>query len=50
MRESGKSEESEKVRQRVIDELSAVIGEAHPNVTALRQWRLQNRDLEPQVI
>jgi len=50
MRENGKSEESEKIRQRVIDELGDVIGEAHPNVTALRQWRLQNRDLEPQVI
>jgi hypothetical protein len=25
-----------------------VVGEGHPNVTSLQQWRRMNRDLEPQ--
>jgi hypothetical protein len=46
----GRSEEAEQVRQRATDGLSATLGESHPNVAALWQWRLQNRDLEPQPI
>jgi hypothetical protein len=46
----GRAEEAESLRQRVIDEMSLVLGEEHPNVIALRHWRLQNRDLEPQPI
>ncbi len=50
IRESGRTEEAEALRQRVTDEMSHVLGEDHPNVSALRNWRLQNRDLEPQPI
>ena len=33
---------------RVISGLSQVLGTDHPCVTALRNWKLQNRDLEAQ--
>jgi hypothetical protein len=32
----------------VITEMREVLGEEHPNIMALRQWRVQNRDLEVQ--
>jgi hypothetical protein len=32
----------------VIAGLGQVLGADHPNVMALRNWRLQNRDLEAQ--
>jgi hypothetical protein len=50
IRESGRTEEAESLRQKVIGEMSLVLGEEHPNVIALRHWRLQNRDLEPQPV
>lgn len=48
MHASGRSADATRVQKRVLANLSGVLGENHPNVTALRQWRRQNRDLEPQ--
>lgn len=45
---AGRKEEATRVQQRVLADLSSVLGESHPNVAALRQWRRQNRDVEPQ--
>jgi hypothetical protein len=50
IREVGRVAEAEALRQRVTDEMSLVLGEEHPNVLDMRNWRLQNRDLEPQPI
>jgi MinD-like ATPase involved in chromosome partitioning or flagellar assembly len=47
---SGRADEATRVQQRVLTSLAMVVGENHPNVAVLRQWRLQNRDLEPQPI
>jgi Tetratricopeptide repeat len=48
LRAQGRSEEAEALRDRVIRGLRQVLGIEHPNVLALRDWRLQNRDLEAQ--
>ena len=48
LRAQGRSEEAETLRDRVIRGLRQVLGIEHPNVLALRDWRLQNRDLEAQ--
>jgi hypothetical protein len=48
IRESGRSDEAESRQRRVIAELGSVIGKEHPAIAALLQWRLQDRDLEPQ--
>jgi hypothetical protein len=45
---AGRAAEATRLQQRVLASLTSVVGENHPNVTALRQWRRQNRDLEPQ--
>jgi MinD-like ATPase involved in chromosome partitioning or flagellar assembly len=45
---SGRVDEGMRRQQRVLTSLAQVLGENHPNVFALRRWRLQNRDLEPQ--
>ena len=45
---SGRTDEALQLQQRILTSMAIVLGESHPNVTALRQWRLQNRDLEPQ--
>jgi len=50
LRASGHPDEGSRLQQRVLTSLSLVVGENHPNVSALRQWRLQNRDLEPQPV
>jgi tetratricopeptide (TPR) repeat protein len=50
LRESGRAEEAVVLQRRIIDEFGAVLGETHPNASVLRQWRLLNRDLEPQPI
>ncbi|HZR55013.1 MAG TPA: FxSxx-COOH system tetratricopeptide repeat protein [Streptosporangiaceae bacterium] len=50
MRESGRAEEAVLLQEEVVAAMSTVLGEGHPNVTALRRWRHQNRDLEPQPI
>jgi hypothetical protein len=44
----GRSEDASRLQHLVITEMRAVLGEEHPNITALRQWRVQNRDLEVQ--
>ena len=36
------------LQQLVVAEMREVLGEEHPNITALRDWRVQNRDLEVQ--
>jgi TIR domain/Tetratricopeptide repeat/NB-ARC domain/CobQ/CobB/MinD/ParA nucleotide binding domain len=48
LRANGRSEEAEALQLKVIAELSQTLGTDHPNVAALRNWRLQNRDLEAQ--
>jgi tetratricopeptide (TPR) repeat protein len=50
MRESAQAEEAAVLQRRVIAALTRQLGETHPNVVMLRQWRRQNRDLEPQPI
>jgi MinD-like ATPase involved in chromosome partitioning or flagellar assembly len=47
---SGRAQEAARLQQRVLADLGVVLGPNHPNVGALRQWRRQNRDLEPQPI
>jgi hypothetical protein len=47
---SGREEEAAQIQQRILADLARVLGEKHPNVAVLRQWRRQNRDLEPQPI
>jgi tetratricopeptide (TPR) repeat protein len=49
IRDGGRTEEATILQQRVAHQLAAMLGETHPNVIAIRQWRLQNRDLEPQL-
>ena len=44
----GRAEEAEAIQLRVIAGLGESLGNDHPSVTALREWRLQNRDLEAQ--
>ena len=48
LRAQGRMDEAEALQLKVIAELGHVIGADHPNVEALRNWRLQNRDLEAQ--
>ena len=48
LRAQGRVEEAEALQLRVIAGLGQVLGADHPNVMALRNWRLQNRDLEAQ--
>jgi tetratricopeptide (TPR) repeat protein len=45
---SGRTDEAARLQQLVIIEMRDVLGEEHPNITALREWRVQNRDLEVQ--
>jgi MinD-like ATPase involved in chromosome partitioning or flagellar assembly len=45
---SGRADEATRIQRRVLSDLAMMLGEKHPNVEALRQWRRQNRDLEPQ--
>jgi tetratricopeptide (TPR) repeat protein len=46
LRASGRTEEAEQMQQLVITRMREVLGEEHPNIISLRDWRLQNRDLE----
>ena len=48
LRAQGRVEEAEALQRKVITELSETLGNDHPSITALREWRLQNRDLEAQ--
>lgn len=48
LRAQGREEEAKALRDRVILGLGQVLGREHPNVGALRNWKLQNRDLEAQ--
>jgi len=48
LRAQGRKEEAEVLQDKVIMGLSQVLGSEHPNVGALRNWKLQNRDLEAQ--
>ncbi len=40
--------EAVELRDRVMADLSRVLGQHHPDTGRLREWRLSNRDLEPQ--
>jgi hypothetical protein len=48
LRAQGRDKDAHELQQRVIQGLSHVLGSTHPNVESLKQWRLQNRDLEAQ--
>jgi tetratricopeptide (TPR) repeat protein len=48
LRAHGRTEEAEALQPKVITGLGEALGSDHPSVTALREWRLQNRDLEAQ--
>jgi hypothetical protein len=48
LRAQGRLDEAEALQLKVIAGLSQVLGTDHPSVTALRNWKLQNRDLEAQ--
>jgi MinD-like ATPase involved in chromosome partitioning or flagellar assembly len=48
LRERKRTQEAADMQKKVIAQLSEVLGEEHPNIEALRDWRLQNRDLEAQ--
>lgn len=48
LRASGRTDEATRLQRRVLSDLAIVLGDKHPNVDALREWRRQNRDLEPQ--
>jgi hypothetical protein len=50
LRAQGRKEEADALQHKVISGLSQVLGAEHPNVLALRNWKLQNRDLEAQPI
>jgi tetratricopeptide (TPR) repeat protein len=48
LRALGRVDEAEALQIKVIGTLSQTLGNDHPSITALRNWRLQNRDLEAQ--
>ncbi len=48
LRTSGKTEDAIRLQQLVMGELRDVLIEEHPSIVALREWRLQSRDLEVQ--
>ena len=48
LRGLGRPEEAEVLQLNVIAGLGRALGNEHPSVIALREWRLQNRDLEAQ--
>jgi hypothetical protein len=48
LRAQGRMEEAETLQIKVIAGLSQTLGTDHPSVSTLRNWRLQNRDLESQ--
>ena len=50
LRAQGRKEEADALQHRVISGLRQVLGPEHPNILALRNWKLQNRDLEAQPI
>jgi len=47
---AGREGEARDLRDRVLADMDRVLGEDHPNVTLLREWDRNNRDLEPQPI
>jgi len=48
LRAQGRAGEADALQSRTLLGLSQVLGAEHPNVLALRDWKLQNRDLEAQ--
>ena len=48
LRAQGRLDEAEALRSRSSRGCSQALGTDHPNVAALRNWKLQNRDLEAQ--
>jgi Tetratricopeptide repeat len=48
LRAQGRTEEADALQHQMLTSLSHVLGADHPNVLALRGWKLQNRDLEAQ--
>jgi tetratricopeptide (TPR) repeat protein len=48
VRASGNTEDAIRLQQLVIAEMREVLGDEHPNIMAVRDWRVQNRDLEVQ--
>ena len=48
LRTSGRTEDAIRLQQLVMGEMRDVLVEGHPSIVALREWRLQSRDLEGQ--
>ena len=48
LRETGKAEEADRLQQMVIADMRVRLGEEHPSIQVLRDWGVQNRDLEVQ--
>jgi hypothetical protein len=48
LRTSGRADDAIRLQQLVMAEMSDVLMEEHPSIVALREWRLQGRDLEVQ--
>jgi hypothetical protein len=48
LRAQQRTEDAEELKLQVITRLGKTLGNDHPSVTALREGRLQNRDLEAQ--
>jgi tetratricopeptide (TPR) repeat protein len=48
LRTSGRTDDAIRLQQLVMAEMRDVLMEEHPSIVALREWRLQGRDLEVQ--
>jgi len=48
LHQAGQTVEADELRERTLGEFSRVLGERHPDAGRLREWRVSNRDLEPQ--
>jgi hypothetical protein len=48
LHQAGLTAEADELRERTLDDFTRVLGERHPDAGRLREWRVSNRDLEPQ--
>lgn len=48
LHQEGQPGEADELRERTLNEFTRVLGERHPDAGRLREWRVSNRDLEPQ--
>jgi MinD-like ATPase involved in chromosome partitioning or flagellar assembly len=48
LREAGQETEAEQLREQLLPDFARRLGGDHPDTRRLRDWRVSNRDLEPQ--